>query len=299
VAAPAPSVAFTEFEITIPAPGDFRSGSNVHRQASDHAAGDELIPAGRRLRSAEIAVAATCGAAQVQVAARPKVAVIATGDELAEVGDRELASHHVRKSNDYALRAALALDGLTGPIERLHLRDEWPEIEAGLARALAEYDVVILTGGVSRGRFDHVPAVLAALGVEAKIGGVAQRPGKPMSFGVSPGGVPVFALPGNPVSACVCLHRYVLPALRRMAGAPAPNAEFVTLGKAVTFSPPLTYFLPVRVESRMDGSRIATPEPFNTSGDVGGLLQTDGFVELAAESNMFSPGLTVRFWRWA
>ena len=273
-------------------------GRNVHRRGSDAAEGEILLEPGTRLGGGEIAVAATCGAAHVTVAARPSIAIVATGDELVEVDARDLTPHQVRKSNDHALRAALMISGLAGRIERLHLRDLRHEVESGLRRILSEFDVVLLTGGVSKGKFDFVPAALADLGVEEKLRGVAQRPGKPMWFGVSPRRTPVFALPGNPVSAYTCLHRYVLPALARMAGAVPPAAETVVLAETVRFTPPLAYFLPVRVRTAEDGRQVAVPQPFNTSGDLGGLVGTDGFLELPADVNEFPSGSTARFWRW-
>jgi molybdopterin molybdotransferase len=285
--------------VTLEPSAEVRPKRNVHARASDHTAGETLIPAGRRLGGGEIAVAAACGAAHVTVAVRPSVAVVATGDELVEVEAVELAPHQIRKSNDYALRAALLTSGLAGRVDRLHLRDHRSDIETGLRKMLAEYDVVILTGGISKGRFDFLPEALAALGVERKVRGVAQRPGKPLWFGVSSRRTPVFALPGNPVSAYTCLHRYVLPALAQMAGAPAAAAEWVVLKEPVTFAAPLTYFLPVVLESAADGRQLAAPAPFNTSGDLGGLVGTDGFVELPAEPAEFAAGTVARFWRWS
>lgn len=273
-------------------------GRNVHRRGSDAATGDVLLPAGTRLRGGEIAVAAACGAAHLQVASRPSVAVVATGDELVEVEAAAIAPHHVRRSNDHALRAALVTSGLAGRVERFHLRDVRADVESGLRRILVDFDVVLLTGGVSKGRFDFVPATLAALGVETRVRGVAQRPGRPMWFGMSPRRQPVFALPGNPVSAYTCLHRYVLPALLRLAGATPPPEERVVLGAGITFAPPLTYFLPVVLEADADGRRVARPNPVNTSGDLGGLIGTDGFVELPAAPAEFPAGTVARFWRW-
>lgn len=255
-------------------------GAAIHRRASDHPAGTALLSPGTRLTGREIAVAASVGAATLRVAMRPSAAIVATGDELVEVDTPAISPHQIRKSNDHALRAALLASGLVARADRFHLRDRATEIESGLRRILAEFDIVLLTGGVSRGKFDHVPRVLAALGVEKQFQGVAQRPGKPFWFGLSPRRLPVFALPGNPVSTYTCLHRYVLPSLARMAGATPPPPDFVPLAAPVAFKSPLALFLPITLATTPQGQRTATPVPFNTSGDFAALIGTSGFVEL-------------------
>lgn len=289
---------FVPYEVTWVDSVTVEPGRNVHRRGSDHAAGDVLVPAGARLGGGEIAVAAACGAAHLSVAARPSVAVVATGDELVEVDAPVVAAHQIRKSNDYALRAALLTSGLAGRVERIHFRDLRHEIEAGLQRLLVEFDVVLLTGGVSKGKFDFLPDALQALGVTQHLRGVAQRPGKPMWFGTSPRRLPVFALPGNPVSAYTCLHRYVLPALAQMAEATPAKPDWIALAEPVRFAPPLAYLLPVVVQIDSSGRRTAQPTPFNTSGDLGGLVGTDGFVELPADRSDFPAGTVAPFRRW-
>lgn len=274
------------------------SGQNIHPAGSDCTTGTELVSAGTMLTGREIAVAATTGSARLRVAARPSVAVVATGDELIDVQTPSIAAHQIRKSNDHALRAALDQSHLSARIERFHLRDHREEIEASLRRILAEFDVVILTGGVSKGKKDHLPEVLAALGVVEQLRGVAQRPGKPLWFGTTSRQTPIFALPGNPVSTYTCLHRYVLPALRHMAGQSPRPSETVVLGEAFTFPRPLAFMLPVTLSTADDGRQIAHPAAFNTSGDLGGLLNTDGFVELPADQADFPAGYPASLWRW-
>lgn len=275
------------------------AGQNRHAQGSDCAAGTVLVAAGQRLSGREIAIAATVGCAQLTVAARPTVAIVATGDELVDVSTEHVAPHQIRKSNDHAIRAALLQSGLVASAERFHLRDHRDEIDTALRRILAEFDVVVLTGGISKGKLDYVPEALARLGVTQHLRGVAQRPGKPLWFGTTPRRTPIFALPGNPVSTYTCLHRYVLPALRQMAGdATSPATETVVLAATVKFPRPLAYLLPVRVTAEPDGRRLAHPAPSNTSGDLGGLIGTDGFVELPAARDAFPAGTIAAFWRW-
>lgn len=272
------------------------AGQSIHRRGSDHPAGAVIVPSGVRLSGREIAVAAACGYAQLAVAMQPKIAVAATGDELVEVGF-PVAPHQIRTSNDYALRAALIASGWPR-VERYHLHDLRHEIEHLLWHMVAEYDVVLITGGVSRGKFDLLPGVLDELGVKKLFQGVAQRPGKPFWFGLSPRSTPVFALPGNPASAYICLHRYVLPALTKMEGQTAVAPRRAALTHAVRLAPNLAGFVPVRITQGPHGEQLARPAPLNTSGDFAGLTATDGFVELPAGREEIAAGAVVEFWPW-
>lgn len=273
-----------------------KAGASIHRRGSDHRQGEILVRAGVRLSGREIAVAAACGHATLPVSVRPKIAVVATGDELVEV-DAPVAPHQVRRSNDHAVRAAL-LDAGYPQVLRFHLRDVRAEIEHLLWHILAEVDVVVLTGGVSKGKFDFLPTELDRQGVRKVFHGVAQRPGKPFWFGMSPRQVPVFALPGNPVSAYTCLHRYVLPALAHASGQVRVAPPTVLLGAPWSFRPPLACLLPVRLTTGPQGERLAYPDPTNTSGDFGGLLGTDGFIELPPGPAEFPVGMPVPFRAW-
>jgi len=271
-------------------------GNALHRRGGDHRAGEIIVRAGTRLTGREIAVAAACGHATLTVAHSPKIAVVATGDELVEV-ETAVAPHQIRRSNDHALRAALALAGYPR-VERFHVRDVRHEIEHLLWHLLAEYDVLLLTGGVSKGKFDFLPDELNRQGVKKVFHGVAQRPGKPFWFGLSARATPVFALPGNPVSSYTCLHRYVLPALAHASGATATGPRSVALSAPVTFPPKLARLLPVKLSSGPRAELLATPDDVNTSGDFAGLVDTDGFVELPAEQAEFPAGTVVAFTPW-
>lgn len=273
-------------------------GQSIHRRGSDSATGTELIATGTRLTGREIAVAAACGAATVRVSLIPRIAVVATGDELVDIENPSPAPHQIRRSNDYALRAALLSSGYSR-VERFHLRDLKYELHTQLKRLLSEFDAILLTGGVSKGKYDFLPTVLTELGVEKKFHGVAQRPGKPFWFGLAFHRTPIFALPGNPVSTYTCFHRYVLPALAAMSTATPAPAEFAGLAAPLTFKPSLAPLLPARIESLPDGRRLAHLSPTNTSGDFAGLLGTDGFLELPCGPLALPSGQTARFWRWS
>jgi molybdopterin molybdotransferase len=274
----------------------FTAGNAIHARGSDHTAGEIIVRPGTRLTGREIAVAAACGYSTLLVSQLPKVAVLATGDELVEV-DSAVAVHQIRRSNDHALRAALILAGYPN-VARFHLRDVRHEIEHLLWRIIAEFDVVIVCGGVSKGKFDYLPSELERQGVRKIFQGVAQRPGKPFWFGMSTRNTPVFALPGNPVSSFTCLHRYVLPALDQASGISAAPRWQVALAGDVAFKPKMTYFLPVKLSSGPGATLLATAEPGNTSGDFAGLVGTDGFVELPPEPTKFPAGMGAPFWPW-
>lgn len=274
--------------------------ANVHVLGSDRSVGSTLLRPGLRLLGPQIAVAASVGCAKVRVAARPRVALISTGDELVDIAAVPLA-HQVRRSNADAMRAALTGTGFTA-VRAWHVIDDQDAIRDALIAALADSQFVIISGGVSEGRYDHVPAALAALGVAARLHKVRQRPGKPLWFGVGPAGQAVFGLPGNPVSAVVCLYRYVLPALWRHLGARVPppaERPRAVLAEDVRANKPLTLFVPVRVHEDAQGRRVATPVPMNGSGDLAGLATSDGVLELPDGGRTFAAGEAHVLWRWS
>ena len=269
---------------------------NVHRRGSDCQQGALLLAAGTRLSAPEVAIAAGAGMARVRVSAQPMIAVISTGNELVEPGEM-IQPHQVRRSNAYGITASLRQHGFTR-VSDDHVRDDEGELEQRLSFHLRTHDVLILSGGVSMGRLDLVPKVLEKLGVALVFHHVAQRPGKPMWFGVSQSGPAVFALPGNPVSTLVCLARYVLPALRAAMGqAPAESAR-IALTAPAEVKAPLAFYLPVKLRSDDWGRTSAEPAPTNGSGDFTALAGTDGFVELPPGPNTFPRGFVARFYRW-
>jgi molybdopterin molybdotransferase len=269
---------------------------HVHRRGSDARAGDLLLSPGTLLRAPEVAIAASAGLPRVQVTRRPRVAVISTGDELVQPGE-PILGHQVRRSNSYGVAAAL--ESLAGAVvEDAHVRDDEDAIAATIAGALERNDAVVLSGGVSMGRFDHVPRVLHRLGVREVFHRVAQRPGKPMWFGVAPAGQPVFGLPGNPVSVLACLVRYVLPALDRARGLAPPPPRRVALAEPVSFRPALAWFLPVELEHDVYGRAWAVPRPTQGSGDFNALAGTSGFVELPPGPIDLANGTLAPLYAW-
>ena len=148
------------------------------------------------------------------------------------------------------------------------------------------------------GRFDLVPSVLNELGVRTVFHKVAQRPGKPLWFGVAQSGPAVFALPGNPVSTLVCLSRYVIPALLAAMGETNPAVRKIPLAAAVTVASKFMQFVPVRTEVDDWGRDWAHPRVTNGSGDFTSLAGTDGFVELPAGPNTYPKGFVATVYRW-
>ncbi len=269
---------------------------NVHRRGSDTRQGALLLCAGTKLRSPEIAIAASAGMARIRVSSQPMLAVISTGNELIEPGE-PILPHQIRRSNVYGIVAALRRHGFQRVADD-HLRDDVAELKQRLKFHLETHDVLVVTGGVSMGKLDFVPQVLDELGVRTVFHKVAQRPGKPMWFGVAASGATVFALPGNPVSSSVCLARYVLPALFAAMGQASLPAERMALGRDVTVTVPLTFFLPVRIESDDWGRAWAVPQPTHNSGDFTALAGTEGFVELPPGPHTYPKGFVTRLHRW-
>jgi molybdopterin molybdotransferase len=272
------------------------SYNNVHRRGSDSRQGKLLLASGTLLRAPEIAVAASAGMARVRVSSQPAIMVISTGDELIEPGD-PIAEFQVRRSNAYAVAATLRKRGF-GRVGDDHVIDDEGLLRKRLELHLTTHEVLVLSGGVSMGKFDLVPKVLMQLGVQEVFHTIAQRPGKPMWFGVGPHGQAVFGLPGNPVSTLVCLIRYVIPAIAEAMGTKRSAPERLALAAPVSFKPPLAYFLPVIIEHDDWGRPWAHPKATNGSGDFLSLAGTDGFVELPPGPNTYPKGFVTSVYRW-
>ncbi len=268
----------------------------IHRRGSDHEQGNELLATGKRISPMDIAIIHSAGLTEVAVSRSPAIRVISTGNELVPAG-APIAPHQVRLSNGPAVIALLERHGYTD-CKHDHLVDEPELLEQRIGAHLEAADALILSGGVSMGKADYVPQVLANLGVELVFHKISQRPGKPMWFGKGPRGQAVFALPGNPVSTLVCARQYVVPALARASGQSGAQPEFAALARDVTFNPHLTCFLPAQLISNTTGQVLAMPVPTNTSGDFAALSATDGCIELPLEESVFPAGTTVRLHRW-
>jgi molybdopterin molybdotransferase len=275
---------------------DIAPWKNVHRRASDGTQGTLLLATGCVLNAPEIAVAASAGMARVRVSSQPAIVVVSTGNELVEPGD-PIAPHQIRRSNAYAVVAALRQRGFHRVADD-HLPDDARQLRERLRLHLDTHEVLILSGGVSMGRFDLVPQALEDIGVRCVLHGISQRPGRPMWYGTTNEGRSVFALPGNPVSTLVCLVRYVVPALYAAMGMPSRARERVALAAPIHWETQMTGFVPVRVSNDDWARPWATPCPTNGSGDFVSLAMTDGFVELPPGPADFAKGYVTRLFRW-
>jgi molybdopterin molybdotransferase len=269
---------------------------NVQRRGSDSQPGVPMLKTGVVLGAPEIGVVASAGRAAISVSRQPRFMVISTGDELVEPG-QPIEEHQVRRSNSYAVEGALRKHGFEH-VSNDHIVDSEAALRERLARHLAERDVLILSGGVSKGKFDLVPKVLKSLAVEEVFYQVAQRPGLPMWFGVGPEGQAVFGLPGNPVSTLMCLIRYVVPAMDAAMGTCAQATETVALAASVKRGRPTASFVPVSLQYSGDGRRSALPRIPNGSGDFLALAGTDGFVELPPQTDSYPEGFVADLYRW-
>jgi len=185
---------------------EIKNQQNVHFQSIDRKIGDIIVKKGGRIASPEINVAASIGKSTLKVRRQPKAVIISTGDELVKVSEIP-KPFQIRRSNSHGIASTLEKWGIES--ELLHLSDNEDEIERVLKKVLQEYKMVILTGGVSKGKFDYLPKIFDRLGVKKLFHKIRQRPGKPFWFGKSPEGSVVFALPGNPVSSFMCTQIYI------------------------------------------------------------------------------------------
>jgi molybdopterin molybdotransferase len=271
-------------------------GNAVHVRGSDGRAGADILGRGLRLGAAELAAAVSCGATSLEVSALPAIRILSSGDELVDPSATP-EPWQLRRSNDVALGLGLAGAGFPGA-RSIKVKDTEASCVSALRRALASGAWVLTVGGVSRGRTDHMPAAFRRLGVLEYFRGVLQRPGKPFGFGVGPEGNPVFALPGNPASALVCLHRYVIPALLSAAGVETAPGLRLPLGEALERSVGLAQFIPATPEYPPDGLPRLRLRRLNNSGDYVGLTGSAGFVEIPPGERPLPAGAPVLFRPW-
>ena len=272
-----------------------RVGENVVPRGAETVAGNVVLPAGRVMGAAEISVAASCGLAEVSVFARPKVAIVATGDELVEL-DEPMEAWQIRNSNSSALAALVEAAGGVG-LRLAIARDTLGELRAQVAEG-READLLLLSGGVSMGKYDLVEQVLQEFRAEFFFTGALIQPGKPIVFGRLPsekGWTYFFGLPGNPVSAQVCFALFVAPMLRTLSGRTEIAPVFVEarLAEEVKGGARVTRFLPAELSGGWDGVEVRVVG-WQGSGDVAANARGNGYVVLPAGVEHFPVGLTVR-----
>jgi molybdopterin molybdotransferase len=259
---------------------------NVHLKGSDCRESELVLKSGVRLNGPRAGIAASMGMVP-QLCHSSKILIISTGDELVELTQKPL-NYQIRRSNIYALKTSLEDNGFKN-ISLAHLNDNAQIVADHYHENANNFQVMLYSGGVSKGKFDYLPQVWKDMGVTKYFHEVAQRPGKPLWFGRDEKRkTVVIGLPGNPVSSLVCLHRYVIPT----------TPVYARLSEEVIFKKNLTYFIPAKIEFQKDGSLWALPLKIKNSGEFTGLSESDGFVELPAEKCVFHPGEAYSFWPW-
>ncbi len=270
-----------------------KRGQNLHLKGSDKKQGDIVAAKNQLITPALISVAASVGQTELLVRKLPRVVVISSGDELVNV-DEQPSPIQIRKSNSYTIKAVLRQYSLDADL--LHIPDNQEITKEKLNFCIANYDVILMTGGISMGKFDYIPRALDEIGVKTIFHKVSQRPGKPFWFGKYSNGVLVFAFPGNPVATFMCLHRYFLPWLNASQGLKEKPAVNAVLGHNFTFKPDLQYFLQVKIRFSDKGQIIAEAVEGNGSGDFANLADTDAFIELPKGRDQFKQGEVFRIW---
>jgi molybdopterin molybdotransferase len=270
---------------------DTHAGQNIVPRGSESPADRVILPAGTRLGYAELALAGQVGCAMLSCVTKPRVAILSTGDEVVSV-DSSPGRFQIRNSNGVSLASQVRLAG-GEPVMLGNAADRVEDLRGKIERGLTE-PVLVLSGGVSMGKYDLVETVLKDLGAEFYFDAVAIRPGKPAVFARCKDAL-VFGLPGNPVSTMVTFELFVTPALAELCGSTAPELPLLQarLGEPVQVKPGLTHFLPARV-TWPDPERGAAPEVkplrWQGSGDIATMAQANGFLVLPADGEAIAAG---------
>jgi molybdopterin molybdotransferase len=273
------------------------SGENIVPQGSESRRGELLLATGTRLGAAQIALAAQCGYARLAIARRPRVAILTTGDEVVPV-EAVPGPSEIRNSNAPMLAALVEAAGaepvLFTAVDNAEVLDA--VLHEALSRSLAA-DLLLVSGGISAGRFDLVADALSRRGARFFFAGVAIQPGKPVAFGQTPAEgrqIPFFALPGNPISSAVTFHLFAAPLLGALADDTAPRPHFAQarLAEAWRGKPGLTRFLPAACDfAPTPAVRVV---PWQGSGDLAAFARSNCFLVTAPETGELPAGTTVQ-----
>jgi molybdopterin molybdotransferase len=271
------------------------AGANVVAAGSEASRGEVVLQAGTRLQARHIGMAAACGAAEVAAFAKPRVAVLATGDELVDVAETP-GPEQIRNSNSYALAAVVERAGGEAVVIPV-ARDTVDSLVAQMRLALA-CELAIFAGGVSAGKYDLAEKVLAEeFGAEFFFTGVKMQPGRPAVFGRTAAAQYFFGLPGNPVSALVTFGLLAQPLLAAMCGERGWKAQFVLarLAEDVRVAAGLTRFLPALLESEISGATVARVA-WQGSGDMAALARANSYLVVPEAGCDWRAGELVTVW---
>ncbi len=273
-------------------------GANIRKRGEEAKNRTVLLKKGALLGAVQIGLCATVGKAQPKVYARPRVTVLCTGEELRPVSDR-VGRHELRDSNGPSLTAALALWGYQGVTHKV-VPDDPKALAAKLKRAVNQHDVVILSGGVSVGKYDFVPQAIKLTGGRIRFHGVAMRPGKPELYATVGRNKHIFGLPGNPLSVMTGFYEFVLPALRRMSGLDLKLCQpclRLPLAADAQALPKLVRFVVAKLVSNKKGLSLM-PIKSHGSGDLISGGTADGVIVLPGKAGKISAGTVVAFRPW-
>jgi molybdopterin molybdotransferase len=270
-----------------------QSGQNVVSHGSEAAAGQIILQPGMRLGYAELALAAQVGEVELLCTKRPRVAILSTGDEVVMVNETP-GPFQIRNSNSVSLAAQVRIAG-GEPVVLGNAADRVEDLGEKIERGLKE-DALVLSGGVSMGKYDLVEKVLKAMAAEFFFDAVAIRPGKPAVFGYCQG-KPVFGLPGNPVSTMVTFELFVAPAIDLLSGAEARALPLMgaRLGETLNEKPGMTHFLPARVEWGGAAPEVKALR-WQGSGDIAALGKANCFLVVPSDREKIAVGESVSVW---
>lgn len=262
-------------------------GQHIVKRGAEAANGHPFVGRGARIGFAEIAAAAQVGAVELQVFRKPRVAILSTGDEVVPA-ETTPGDFQIRNSNAYSLAAQVSLAG-GEPVVLANAKDTEADLRQKIARGLKE-DMLILSGGVSAGKYDLVESVLRDLGADFHFDAVAIRPGKPTVFAICQG-KPVFGLPGNPVSTMVTFELFASLALKLLAGQEPRPLTFLEarLGESLQEKTGLAHFLPAKL-SWSGGTPTVVPLRWQGSGDLAAVAKSNCFLYIPADRSRFECG---------
>lgn len=274
-----------------------KTGANIRLRGEEVAKGKIVLARGNMLDASQIGLCASVGKSEVMVHSMPRVAVLCTGEELKGAHER-VRSHQLRNSNGPSLVAALAEAGIDAA-DRI-ISDDPDLLVAALKKATDEHDVVILTGGVSVGKYDYVPQAVRRVRATIRFHGVAMKPGKPQLYATFGRNGHIFGLPGNPLSVLTGFHELVLPALRRMAGMPVESCHRVLrlpLTRAVRSKGKRVTFVLGRLITGRKGLEVA-PLDSCGSADLVSAANADGVLKIPLNVQTMRAGQLVQFSPW-
>ncbi|HUK31312.1 MAG TPA: gephyrin-like molybdotransferase Glp [Candidatus Acidoferrum sp.] len=262
-------------------------GQNIVPVGSEARKGATLLEAGMRMSCAELSLAAHTGHPKLEVWARPRIGILSTGDEIVSPEETPGALQ-IRNGNSVSLAAQVASAG-GEPVMLGNARDESMNLRSHIEQGL-RCDALVISGGVSAGKYDLVEGVLGELGAKIFFDGIAIRPGRPAVFSQC-GGKPVFGLPGNPVSTMVTFDLFVQPAVDILGGAEPKPLAFLRakLDAPLNEKPDLAHFLPARIDWT-HGEAVVRPLPWHGSGDVVALTHSNCFIVVREDKLRWQAG---------